>query len=229
MCIAPSRRPGIVLGGVFSFRAVPVGGPELSDSYQLRIEVPPTFPHEIPKVTETGQRIPRDVSYHVNPDGTLCLGSPLRLLEIVRAKANLVSFAMEFLVPYLYAASHRLRHGGSFRFGELAHGPQGVIDDYANLFRLQDRTQVIRVLQLLSKRPRIANRAPCPCGCRRRLGVCAFNASLRRCRGVASRSWFRAHAAELGGSRNEPRHPSRGGAPEPSTRQRPPELTERCR
>jgi hypothetical protein len=77
---------------------------------------------------------------------------------------------------------------------------EGVIDDYAKLFGLQEREQVIRALDLLGMKRRIANKKPCPCGCGRRLGRCSFNVSLGKFRDWASRTWFRDHAAELRGA-----------------------------
>ena len=171
----------------------------MHDSYQLQIEVPKQFPRDLPRVTETADRIPRDPSYHVFPDGGLCLGSPLRLLQIVRRRPSLAGWAENCLVPHLYAVSHKLEHGGNFLFGELAHGKEGILSDYMKLLGLREPAQVIRALELLGMKRRIANKAPCPCGCGRRLGRCSFNASLGKLRDIASRHWFRTHAAKLRG------------------------------
>lgn len=201
MSIAPSRSSEVVLKGSFSFCARPRGGgAEIRDSYELRIDVPRAFPEELPNVTETGHKIPRDDTYHVNPDGTLCLGSPLRLKGKIEGRPDLVGFAKHCLVPYLYGASHRLMHGADgFPFGELAHGVEGIINDYAKLFGLQEREQAIRALELLGMKRRMANKESCPCGCGRRLGRCSFNVRLGKFRDWASRTWFRDHAAKLRG------------------------------
>ena len=121
MSIAPSRESGTVAQGIVSFSARSRNGPEISDSFELRVLVPEGFPAKMPLVTETGRRIPRTEDYHVNKDDTLCLGSPLRLLSIISDKPNLVAFVKCCLIPYLYAVSIKLRDGGPLRFGELAH------------------------------------------------------------------------------------------------------------
>jgi len=199
MSIAPSRGMGIVLRGLFSFSTRSGDGAQMHDSYQLQIEVPQGFPGEMPRVIETGHRIPRDADHHVFPDGELCLGSPLRLRQMVRRRPSLAGWTQNCLVPYLCAMSHKLKHGGDFLFGELAHGPEGVVSDYRELFDLKEPAQVIRALELLGMKRRVANKAPCPCGCGRRLGRCSFNARLDKLRNIASRSWFRDHAAKLRG------------------------------
>jgi len=193
MRLAPSRGPFTNLKGVFSFTAVSEGGQKITDHYQIEIEVPDAFPHALPTVIETGGRIPLDGIYHVNDDRTLCLGSPLRLLYFISIKPTLSGFAENCLVPYFYALSGKLKNGGKFLFGELAHGEKGIIDDYQDLLGLQTRTQVNAALKLLAMRRRVANKNNCPCGCGRRLGKCSFHRKLNVFRKLVPRSWFSKH------------------------------------
>lgn len=197
MSLAPARGSKIVLRGTFSFSAKPKSGKEISDAYELEITIGGGFPTVIPSVKETGNRIPRDVEHHVYPDDTLCLGSPLRLLEIISKKPNLVGFSENCLVPHLYAVSNKLQNGGDFVFSELDHGVSGIFDDYMDLFGLKKRSQVIQALRLLGMKQRIANKKSCPCGCGLRLGKCSFNKRINKYRGLAPISWFRAHASNL--------------------------------
>ncbi|MCK4356750.1 hypothetical protein KAW44_06690, partial [Candidatus Bipolaricaulota bacterium] len=110
---------------------------------------------------------------------------------------TLVGFAEECLVPYLYSISHKLQRG-AFPFGELEHGKPGVISDYLDLFGLKSRAQVLRVLELLGMKKRLANKKPCPCGCGKRLGACKYHFKMAELRELAERSWFRQHLATLG-------------------------------
>ena len=198
MSIGPSRDSTTLLRGVFSFSAKPNGGNEITDSYQLELAIPDRYPRAIPKVTETGRKIPRDGKYHVNHDNTLCLGAPLRLLQKIAATPTVVGFAENCLVPYLYAVSNKLQKGGEFVFNELPHGERGVIVDYLELFGLKKPEQVINVLKLLGMKRRIANKKPCPCECGWRLGKCTFHLKLNPFRNLAPRSWFSAHSRNLG-------------------------------
>src|ERR1051326_8153588 len=102
MAIRPSALPGLDLRGVLSFKAQPAGKPEITDTYSLTIIVPPAFPAALPAVTESGRRIPRDGDHHVNPDDTLCLGSPLRLLLKLSKRPTLPGYVDVCVVPYLY-------------------------------------------------------------------------------------------------------------------------------
>jgi hypothetical protein len=192
MAIKPlSGGSPIPLSGVFDFSAKPDNGKEIIDSYSLRILVPAAFPRDIPEVTETRHKIPRNSDYHVNSDGTLCLGSPLRLLWQLSLVPTLVGFAEKCLVPYLYAISYKLQFGADLPFNELQHGTPGELSDYADLFGLKEPEQARAALRLLTMKKRDANKYPCPCGCGRRLGKCSFNDKIRKFRNLADRNWFR--------------------------------------
>jgi len=194
MSTAPCLDAGVCLRGKFRFKANVPGSDEIEDSYKLEIAVPDKFPRTLPKVKETGGKIPRDGNFHVNPDGTLCLGSPLRLLKKVHGVPSLSGFADKCLVPYLYAVSYKLIHGGDFVFGELGHGDQGIVDDYSVMLGLKERHQITQAIQLLGVKKRIANKRPCPCGCGKRLGACPFHHKLNEFRKMAPVAWFKAHA-----------------------------------
>lgn len=192
MAIQPTANAGLELCGVFAFCGQPEKRPVIADSFELTIRLPAAFPADLPSVSETGGKIPRDGHHHVNSDGTLCLGSPLRLLLALSRQPTLGGFATTCLVPYLYAVSHKLQYGGPFVFNELAHGAKGALHDYMDLFRLKRPEQADRALRLLGMKKRRANKLPCPCECGRRVGRCRFNVRLREFRQLASRGWFRA-------------------------------------
>lgn len=191
MVIKPSSGSELIVHGNFDFTAKDENHNQISDSYRLIIKVPSKYPKELPIVKEIGNKIPRKGEYHVNSDGSLCLGSRLRLLWEISKKPSLSAFAESFLVPYLYVISHKIKYGGDLLFGELEHGPPGELKDFADLVGLKSPEQAKYVLQLLGMKKRLANKKPCPCGCGVRLGKCKFNDKIREFRGLAYRSWFR--------------------------------------
>ena len=178
--------------GRFAFTAHSEKHGQITDKYLLSIEVPRQFPKTLPRVTETEQKIPRNGEFHVNPDGTLCLGSPLRLLVKLASDPTLTGFTGKCLVPYLFAISNKLQKGGPLPFDELAHGVPGMLADYVDLFGLKEPEQARLAFRLLGMKKRRANKHPCPCACGGRLGKCRFNQRLSLFRRLASRSWFRA-------------------------------------
>ena len=192
MTLRPVKSADLIFEGVFEFAAIDDQGKKISDEYEIRIEVPSNFPSQLPNVYEIGKRIPRSAENHVNPDGSLCLGSPLRLKILAARTPSLVGYASNCILPFLYAHSM-----GSFMFGELSHGVAGLIEDYKDMLNVPTEHQVIQCLTLSSLRRRVANKRKCPCGCGRRLGVCAFREKINNLRRSAPRSWFVAHGIYL--------------------------------
>lgn len=192
MAIRPVADDRLHLEGQFGFTAQTVEHGQIADSYHLHVSVPPGFPRELPVVHELGNRIPRNGLYHANADGSLCLGSRLRVLSKLSKSPTLLGFADRCMIPYLFAVSHKLKHGGALPFGELAHGSAGELADYADLLGLKTAEQAKTAIQYLSMKEREANKLPCPCGCGHRLGKCRFNGRMREFRQLAARSWFRA-------------------------------------
>lgn len=191
MAIRPSSSANLRLKGSFRFTADHPEFGQVSDAFQLLIDVPRNFPRELPDVTEIGGRIPKKAQFHINGNGTLCLGSHLRLLLKLNETPTLAGFADRCLLPYLYAISRKLTYGGKLVFGELDHYGAGMLKDYAQLFGLPTVEQAQYALELLGRKKRIANKLPCPCGCKLRLGRCRFNRRLLPYRKLASSGWFK--------------------------------------
>jgi len=79
MRVQPSGGDVLRLEGEFAFTAEYKDSLVIEDSYELRITVSKWYPDDLPSLKETGNRIPHEQKYHVSENGTLCLGSPLRL------------------------------------------------------------------------------------------------------------------------------------------------------
>lgn len=183
---------GLRLVGDFSFSAH-AAGTTIRDCYDLEILVPRDFPRELPSVFERGGRIP--ASFHTNPDGTLCLGSKLRLLSDLAEQPTLMGYADRCLVPYLFAHAYWERTG-ALPWADLVHGPAGLIQDYREMFRAKDANEVVAILTALATRRRVANKLPCSCGAGRRLGVC-HGRDLTFLRRRCSRKQFREERDEI--------------------------------
>lgn len=115
LAIRPRAGGELLIAGEFRFLARS-NGTEIEDSYRIEMTVSSDFPRELPRVKETGGRIPLD--FHHYPDGTLCLGSPIRLCLILDVGATLAEFTERCLLAYLFAYSYKEKYG-TLPFGEL--------------------------------------------------------------------------------------------------------------
>jgi hypothetical protein len=190
--IKPSRNAGLLLAGEFAFHAAQ-GEFDVADSFEVEIHVPADFPQTPPIVREIGGRIPS--TFHRYKDGTLCLGSPLRLKMEAWENPTLLDFVQAVLVPYFFNFLIGQRTG-HLPLGELAHFNKGVLDDYRRLLGACTDEECRALLFLLTIRKRLANKRPCPCGSGQRVGTC-HSRVLNRLRPVATRSWFRWELQQL--------------------------------
>lgn len=191
MSIVPSNSEWVIIEGEFCFSATYFQDKEIKDSFRLKIEIPMFFPKEVPRVTEIGGRIPRNSDSHVLNNGTLCLGSHLRLRKCLNESPTIQGFIKECLVPYLYSMSLHIKTGEPFIFGELSHGIKGLLDDYKDMFNVETHEQVISILELLTLKKRESNKKECPCGCGRRVGKCKFKERLNLFRSNTTRDVFK--------------------------------------
>ena len=192
MSILPDAGGNLIIQGEFRFCST-FANKDVSDSYNLRIEVPSDFPQDLPDVYEVSGRIPE--GFHRMDDSSLCLGSPLGLRLQCGARPSLTTFVHKCVVPYLHAWTIK-ESGCELPFGELDHGFQGIIDDYKNIFRVDSEAAAIELFFLASRPRSKANRVPCPCKSGLRVGRC-HHKILNRLRKDVGRLWFKREYAWL--------------------------------
>lgn len=191
MNLTPVFNGETILNGLFEFSRTYQDRDLIHDSYELKITIPENYPNALPIFEEVAEKIPRTPDHHVNPDGTLCLGSELRLLKQLKDTPDISAFIESSLIPYLYAQSHKRIFGSDFVFGELQHGVLGIFEDCEHLFHLKGKDAVVYALELLGKKRRIANKCICPCGCSRKLRQCITHSRLNGFRRILQRSNYR--------------------------------------
>lgn len=179
------------LQGELYFDAHLAGTGSVRDVYRIAIDIPLRFPKSLPTVRELAGRVPPD--YHTNPDGTLCLGSPVRLHLALATEPTLIGFLNGCIIPFLAGYSYLEQAGQEWTRG-LAHGDSGLIDDYMALFGVRSETTCVQMMALAEMKKRVANKHPCPCGSGQRVGRCHHRVlnDLRLCLG--RRWWRREHA-----------------------------------
>lgn len=155
--------------GKLDFTAT-LSGETISDSYQIKIEFPQSYPDIPPSVEETGGRIPKILDYHVSDSKFLCLGPALEILSKFRKKPTLLNFVENCLIPFFYWHSYRERHPKK-SLAAYSHGDNGIEEyrDETNLkekyfivLESDDITVVLLLLQMLIDETYKSN-PKCPC------------------------------------------------------------------
>lgn len=126
----------------------------------LRIEFPKEYPNILPIVFEENNLIP--VSYHHNPDSSLCLGTQVELYMIFSGLPCLKIFIKKILNPYLY---RWLAYKKGYPVWEdRSHGIEGLIEGYRFLLKVQTIKQVYHSLSFILTNDHFQTSQPCPCG-----------------------------------------------------------------
>ncbi|WP_368901889.1 hypothetical protein [Oceanobacillus oncorhynchi] len=191
MSLAPSNHEEYVVKGNIKLDIRNDMYGNIQDEFLIKMVIPKSFPKEIPTVYELGDRFPKTVDYHTFPsDLSLCLGSPMSLMKQIKDNPTLDGFVQNCIVPYLYAISLKLQKGKEFVFGELDHGLIGILQNYIEVFSLQNIEQVIQLLDILSEKPNKGNKMICPCGCNRIVTRCSMHKKIIEYRDVIPRKVY---------------------------------------
>lgn len=143
------------------------------DSFSIRIEIPPDYPMTVPRVFETGGKIPRIADRHINPDGSACLFVPDARWKHWPPGSDLVRF-VSGPVYYYFLGQAFYDLEGRWLFGERPHGDDGVIDYYKEELGLNSLGAVYKCLKVAtSGRSGATNR--------NRLCVCGGGKAMEQC------------------------------------------------
>lgn len=123
----------LVLAGEYHLKAQFPGSQLVERTYRLKLVCPRDYPAKLPAVIDEEKYFPRNQEYHTYGDGSFCLGSELKIKSLLKGNLSLSAFFEKIVDGFLYAVTHRIEYG-NFPYGELAHGEQGLVDDYGEMF-----------------------------------------------------------------------------------------------
>lgn len=163
------KKREIVMSGSLPFEAAPDGLAPITDSFEIEMLIPESYPDRLPQVRETGGKINSDYE-HVFPDGTLCLGVPIEMQRIFCQQPSLLGFVNKLVIPYFYGYCHWKVHG-EHPFGEQKHGGEGIIQYYIDRLNLSDEATALAFVCFLYEYG-YRGHHDCPCGSGRRVRKC---------------------------------------------------------
>jgi hypothetical protein len=143
----------------------------------------------LPDVREVGGRVPWTPDRHVEPDGRACVALADELVHLFPRGISLRQFFDVVLRNY-FLGQAIVERGGTWPFGEHAHGAVAIFEFYANELGLDDVSHVGPMLSVL-KGKRLNGRKPCFCRSGRLLARCHMATAIR-----ARRDGWRPEGAE---------------------------------
>lgn len=139
--------------------------------YEILIRFGKEYPYRFPIVEETSKKIPRDLSRHIMPNGTICFGIPQDELALCRNGITLVWFLEEILNPHLCREYTREILGFYFT-GERSHGNEGIWEGYYDIFKSVDKRAILNNLEMIHNHSKIGRNIPCYCNSNKKYKFC---------------------------------------------------------
>ncbi len=141
------------------------------EKYEVRIEFPPRYPWQFPNVEETSLKIPRIGSRHIKQDNTLCFANMQDDFTTCRNGISFQFFLEEILNPHL-CREYVKEKTGHYPTGERSHGIDGTWEGYFDIFKTEDKNEILRQLKLILYHQPLGRNAPCYCNSGKIYKVC---------------------------------------------------------
>jgi hypothetical protein len=140
------------------------------DQFDVSILVAKNFPRTEPEVFETGNRIPREIDRHCNPNGTCCTGVWEEWIAM-NERPSIDTF-LEGPVRNFFLSQMSFEIHKCWPFGERSHGDAGIREACADMLGIKnDEKLILRYLLVLAGHwPK--GHWQCPCGGGQRIRDC---------------------------------------------------------
>lgn len=143
-----------------------VNGETIQTDFDIQGIISPDYPKVLPAIYESGRKL--DNSFHVNPDDTLCLGTPLEKKIKFSDNPTLLGFFENLVIPFFIAYELFLK---GYPVEQHEHGGKGILNYYCSIFGVSEPFTARAFLALLAK-GKCCKKTTCPCGSRQRLRQC---------------------------------------------------------
>jgi hypothetical protein len=141
------------------------------DTFNIGILIPSTYPYAVPVTVERNQVIPREMDWHISPEGLCCVDIPHSLLLASRKGIRLAAYMEDKVYPFFANFLHKL-HKGCYAGEEYEHHFDGVLQFYRGELSIESPETAIILLKLVINQRDISPNKPCPCGSGKKLKFC---------------------------------------------------------
>lgn len=139
------------------------------ECFDIAVHLSHRYPRNVPTATNVDGCIPAgDDGFHVNPDGTLCLGAPSEVERFFRSDPTIAGFLENLVLPFL--AKYLFWKQTGVDLG-LKHGGDGIIDYFRSHLGGLSALTIARLL-LGQYHKKIGPNCQCPCGNGRKYKLC---------------------------------------------------------
>jgi hypothetical protein len=133
------------------------------DTFMIAIFVPRAYPYCVPIVMEKSNLIPRDIAWHISPEGFCCLDVGHNLTALSKKGINMADFIASKIYTYFANQLYKLAEK-HYAGDEYAHHVDGILQYYIEELRLPGAAGTLSVLNSVINNSGISRNDTCPCG-----------------------------------------------------------------
>jgi len=149
-----------VISGLYCIRSLHEGE-EFSDTFEIHTIIYPDFPETLPIIKETGGKVRRLGFEHIYPDRVLCPEVDTRMKMDLDQSRSIIDYFEKFITPYFFSYLYYCKYR-KFPLGERAHGSEGILGLYCEIFDVKETSVAKTLLQYVCGSA-IKGHHTCPC------------------------------------------------------------------
>ncbi len=132
------------------------------NTFNIAIAVLQGYPYCVPVLLEKSEIIPRDIDWHISPEGICCIDLSHNLIAMSKVGINICDFIRDKIYPYFANQLYKLTEN-DYAGSEYAHHLDGIIQYYLEEHHLPNEKAIISLLQQIVAKSQIGRNDKCPC------------------------------------------------------------------
>lgn len=144
------------------------------NTFKITMLVPRGYPYCVPIVAERSHIIPRDINWHISPEGVCCLDADHSLIALSKKGIKLADFIAKKVYPFFANQLHKLE-SQTYAGTEYAHYTAGVIQYYLEELNLPSPDNILQTLTKVLTKESLGRNGKCVCGSGLKIKFCHEN------------------------------------------------------
>lgn len=142
------------------------------NSYDIEIYIDSRkYPYCIPIITETSNKIIRNIDWHIDKEGVCCIEIEHELEYLAKRGIEIKNFYQHKVYPYFVNTTYK-KQNGDYAGDEYQHNFDGVIQFYKERLNLLSIPTIIKILNAIISKGVPGRNDPCICGMKKKIKDC---------------------------------------------------------
>jgi len=145
------------------------------ETFDIVILFPKSYPYCVPIVIEKSKIIPREIDWHISPEGICCIDFKHSLAIQAKRGINVKVFIENKVYSYFANQLYKMREG-KYASGEYGHHFNGTVQFYVEDLGFSSELVMRDVLTVVARGESTGRNDGCPCGSGKKIKHCHLRA-----------------------------------------------------